>query len=95
MEDNKESYYYEFGIESGEDDEEEAEPSRAVIDLREICMFEELKDVDGPYGKVFPSITHLELKNGNQFGVFYPYSDFKVLYQRVMKMKIIRMPYPD
>ncbi|WP_338868317.1 hypothetical protein WBJ53_17210 [Spirosoma sp. SC4-14] len=88
-------FCYEFGIETEIDANDEIQITRAVIDLRQIAVFTDVKNIAGPYNKVYKSITHITLKSGQHFAIYYPYSDFLKLYCTVMHTDVQSLPYPE
>jgi|GEM_PF-3870553 len=88
-------FCYEFGIETEIDTNDEIQITRAVIDLRQIAVFTEIKNIVGPYNKIYKSITHITLKSGQHFAIYYPYIEFIKLFCKAMNTDIQSLPYPE
>lgn len=91
-------YLFEFGIligKLGEGEFETEHTSKCVVDITEVCQFWEVKDHEGPFEKVFPSVTTIMLRSGESTLTYYSYKDFKELYQSANNVTIVTKPYVE
>lgn len=89
-------YHYEFGVRLGDSEDTELLISRQVIDLRSVVSFWKITDHKGPDDQIFPSVTNVQISGADLASgiIYYPYNEFKKLYEDVMATQIKSMPYP-
>ncbi len=89
-------YHYEFGcaIADNEDDEE-FKQSTISLDLRNVVAFMQVRNHEGPGGVTYKSVTDIQFGAGYTILIYYPYNRFKKLYEDVIGVDFVRMPYPS